>query len=465
MNRTTSWKNNTLTKQTIIYAFGNFSSKLASFLLIFFVTYFLDKSAVGEYDLIFNALSFLVPFISLQIGTSVFRWLLEDSKTENLNLIVGNTFFLLFVNYTIYSIVFWSLNFYYHFSWALYIYLISILQTFHSIIQQILRATAKTFAFVLSGIATSLLTVLFAVVNLCYFKMTLEGILLAHLFSLLIVSLVLSKIINLHTFISFNISRSLLKSMLKYSLPLLPNNFSWWLITSSTRFIILYFLGVDKNGLFAIAYKFPSIVLMVGDVFYMAWQEKVIMESLDVKSNSLALEKYIRFLFTSIILVSCISKVAIAYLAQESFSQAWKYTPILLYATLVQSVVAFYGAAYLSRKDTRGVIGSSVIGAVVTISISVLGTKSLGLYGTSMAILLGFIVVLIIRIRQTKEYFPVIFPYKLWIQFTIVFILVSVANYIDNIVIFTLSLIVSIILFFTYNKDIFFQLKSEGLKV
>ena len=37
---------------TILYSIGNFSSKIISFILVFFTTFYLSKADVGAYDLI-----------------------------------------------------------------------------------------------------------------------------------------------------------------------------------------------------------------------------------------------------------------------------------------------------------------------------------------------------------------------------------------------------------------------------
>ena len=59
-------KEGTLVKNTIIYAIGNFGSKILSFLLLPFYTYYLSTNDYGYFDLITTTISLLTPIITFQ---------------------------------------------------------------------------------------------------------------------------------------------------------------------------------------------------------------------------------------------------------------------------------------------------------------------------------------------------------------------------------------------------------------
>ena len=61
--------------------------------------------------------------------------------------------------------------------------------------------------------------------------------------------------------------------MLKYSWPLVPNGISWWLINASDRTIVSAILGTAANGIYAVALKFPSIIISFLGIFVMSWTE------------------------------------------------------------------------------------------------------------------------------------------------------------------------------------------------
>ena len=47
------------------------------------------------------------------------------------------------------------------------------------------------------------------------------------------------------------LDKGLLYEMIKYSLPMIPNLLSWWLVEVSDRTIITFFLGIAVNGIYS----------------------------------------------------------------------------------------------------------------------------------------------------------------------------------------------------------------------
>ena len=62
------------------------------------------------------------------------------------------------------------------------------------------------------------------------------------------------------------------KEMLRYSIPLIPNSIFWWINNMASRYLIAYFLGTTENGLFAVAYKIPTVIVLMSNIFMDAWQ-------------------------------------------------------------------------------------------------------------------------------------------------------------------------------------------------
>lgn len=68
------------------------------------------------------------------------------------------------------------------------------------------------------------------------------------------------------------IDRSLAKQMLRYSLPMIPDYISWWINNASDRYILSYFCGAAANGIYAVAYKIPTILNSITSIFSSAWR-------------------------------------------------------------------------------------------------------------------------------------------------------------------------------------------------
>src|SRR5699024_6949225 len=67
-------------------------------------------------------------------------------------------------------------------------------------------------------------------------------------------------------------NKPLVKEMLQYSVPMIPNSLMWWLINASSRYFIRFFVGASGNGLFAVASKIPTIINLINQIFTQAWQ-------------------------------------------------------------------------------------------------------------------------------------------------------------------------------------------------
>ena len=55
--------------------------------------------------------------------------------------------------------------------------------------------------------------------------------------------------------------------MYQYSIPLVPNGISWWIVNVSDRTIITAIIGTAANGIYAVSNKFPTILSSLLGIF------------------------------------------------------------------------------------------------------------------------------------------------------------------------------------------------------
>ena len=72
-----------LAGDTLIFAIGNGATLLISFFMVPIYTSILSASAFGVSDLINTTVNMLLPVVSLNIFTAVFRWGLDKEKNKN----------------------------------------------------------------------------------------------------------------------------------------------------------------------------------------------------------------------------------------------------------------------------------------------------------------------------------------------------------------------------------------------
>ena len=80
--------------------------------------------------------------------------------------------------------------------------------------------------------------------------------------------------------------------MLKYSVPLVPNMLSWWIVNASDRMIISTILGIAQNGIYSAANKFSGVVSTLYSVFNLTWTESAAL-NIDQKIETISLVRYL----------------------------------------------------------------------------------------------------------------------------------------------------------------------------
>ena len=441
---------------TILYAIGNLSSKVISFVLVFFTTFYLSKEDVGAYDLILITLSLLSPFVTFQLTDAALRWLLDNETLENKKRVFSTISLILIASHIILYLLMYIYNFYFPIAYFHLLFALVLFQSIYLFLLQCIRGLGKNKMYVGVGLVNTFIYVALAILSLSIFNLKVEGLLYSSMVSGIVTSLILLISGNLYAlWDKKSISVEFGKALLQYSVPLIPNSLSWWAISSANRYIILLYLGAAANGIFAIAYKLPTILLMFVNIFYLAWQEKSILsyerEDRD-EYYSTVLKKYIRILFSISILIVATNKIALSYIVSEEFFEAWQYTPLLLLSIILSSIAGFYGTGYLSAKKTKGAFTSSLFGGIATVGLSFLLIPKFGLFGASIAIVFGYLILLVIRIIHMKNIFSIVFPYKLVIIMSFLLILVSALNY-GNKYVLCLNVIMSVLSLLILNKE------------
>lgn len=419
-------KTNSLSNKTLIYTIGNFATKGLSFLLVFFTTFYLSKEEVGELDLFLTTLSLLTPIFTLQLTDSILRWIIENNSIENQKKVLTNSVAIVTIVYFILFFVFlFSRNFINYLYWN-YLFALIFFQSYYLLFQQFQRAIKDNKGYVISSIFYTLFYVSISLFFLTVLNYKIEGLLMANILSS-IASLIFIFFRNkIYRILSFsNIGVNLNKELLKFSLPLVPNNLSWWAISSANRYFILYFLGVSVNGIFAISFKFPTLLLMVMNIFYLAWQEQIV-ESINKANKEVyynkILKKYIIALFLFSINLLAFNKVFLKHFVDESFFEAWHYTSILILAIVFNALSGFYGTFLFGLKNSKTILSSSLISGIIVVVLSYFLIPHLELYGASISILTGYVVLFLIRVFQINKYLEIIFPTQLFFTLLIIFV-------------------------------------------
>lgn len=397
-----------LVKNTSIFALGALGSKLIVFLIAPFYTYVMSTSDYGTVDILTSSVSLLIPFTTLLIYEAALRFLIARESSEKT---IFNNCFLIFIVGNIIALIVspflltW-LNLY-NYYWFFVVLLI--FTNYTTIFGQFLRAKDDSWGFAISGVITTIFTVIFNIIFLFVFKKGIEG----YFYSLILAQLATSIFVFVRCrtiqLISYrSIDYRMLKNMLAYSLPLVPNNIMWWIMNAGDKYVINFFLGTAANGIISVSYKIPTILTTLFSIFMQAWQISAVQEMNketrnDFFKNVFKCISLLLFAVTMIIILFV--QPLFAVIIDADFMEAWKYVPFLCVANLFNCMATFAGVVYITEKRSVRSFVTTLIGAIVNLVANFLLIQLLGLFGVAIGTVLGYFTVMILRFKDFKKYY------------------------------------------------------------
>lgn len=445
-----------LLKSTLIYGIGNFGSRILSFLLVPLYSFYLTKAELGYYDLIITTVTLISPFITLQISDAAYRWLLDDQDNlEHQTRTITSSLCLVLMNIVIFLVLFLIFRLFIDVQYSFHFFLLTCSSVFFIYFQQLLRGLGNNKLYSISGICNTVAIVLFTVIFLVFLKKNVTGLFLAIITANLITTFLILSIGKIYHRINFNfINKAQIKHMLSYSWPLIPNAISWWMINEINRFIILFFLGVNANGIFALSSRFPSIILAINSIFMLSWQDHALSPSASEQSDfySKVFRHYMILEFSIVILLTSVSMYLVHYVISQEFYESWRYMPFLYLGVAFSSFAAFMGAGYLKNKKSKGIFFTSISGSLVNILISVLFIRQIGLFAPAIGTAAGFFVMWLIRLKQMNKVLKVKLDLRLFLFLFISALVCIWLVFIQNLYLNIALIIFSVILCLYFNK-------------
>ncbi|HRU98052.1 MAG TPA: oligosaccharide flippase family protein [Ruminococcus sp.] len=397
-----------LSINTLLFTISNFGTKIISFLLFPLYTYVLSTTDYGNLDLVTTTVQLLVPIMTLNIQDAVLRFCL-DKEYEPLQAakvgikVAGIATAILGIGLLIvYNMPFFHLSAMY----SVYLYLLFIANAFNNILSMYLKAVNKIKLLVVCGILNTLLTCSLNVLLLLFVKLGVLGYLIANISGTTIAIIIMVLGSDLLKSGSVKIPNGLFKTMSLYSLPLVANSVAWWLNNASDRYILAFFCGAAVNGIYAVAYKIPTILSTIQSVFYSAWSISAITEFDKDDSDGFIGNVYMTYSCISIVGCSVIMlfNIFIArILYANEFYAAWKYVPPLLVGTVFNGIALFEGCIFTAVKQTKQVSITTVLGAVVNTICNFALIPFIGALGASIATMIGYIAIWVIRTIQMRK--------------------------------------------------------------
>ena len=462
-----------LVKNTIIITIGKVCTQLITFFLLPIYTALLSTEEYGTVDLLNTLVSLCLPIVTFQIEQALFRRLIDNRDNESeIKNTISTTIFTIILQSLIYLILFCIIAPFIHNDYKYFLATNVIACIFSSIMLQIARGLGDNKKYAIGSFITALITVLLNILFIVVFKWGAYGMLSATLIGNIICSLYIFGAKKIYKYISIkSYSKSILKKLWKYSLPLIPNAISWWIFNSSDRIIVSSFLGIAQNGILSASYKFSSVYITIYNIFNMTWTESASLHIND-KDSSEFFSRIINTvfkLFTAICfaIIACMPFI-FPIMINEKFGESYYQIPILMLSSLFNVVVGLISVIYIAKKDTKAVAKTSIMSAVINLVVNLGLINFIGLYAASISTLAAYLIMSVYRLHDVKKYITIKLEKKFILSAAIMVVILFISYYINNLYLNIAIILITIIYAWLINKNsintITNMLKNKFLK-
>lgn len=411
-------------KSSFIYFVGSILTKIISFFLLPMYTNYIPSKGMGYFDVANTYLNIIIPIISVTIWSAILRYCFDYKDLEGKYKVIFNAMAAMLGSMLIYTIAAAIFGFIGNLQYLLLIYLMGIAMILQNCYSNMARALGYNTTFAASGVVGGLVNCGSNVFMILCLHMREESLFIALTLGLFAQVIVMERKVKFLRHISVKLyDKQLLIDMLRYSFPLALNSTCFWFLSSYDKIGISNILGLSANGVYSVAGKYTYIVGLVSDCFTLAMQEMLFSmgNQKDGKAEfyTVTSNYFIKFLMYGLLLLLPFVYFSFPFLIAKEYSAAFPLIPIYLFATVESVYSGFLGDIFAAEKKTAAVFYSTIVAAGVNVAVFHLLVGKLGIQAANIALAIGFLANIIIRIVILRKSFHLKIDYKMFL-FTLV---------------------------------------------
>lgn len=447
-----------LLKNTAIVSIGKIATQFIAFFLLPIYTAVLTNEEYGIVDLLNTLTSLFLPIVTLQIEQGVFRYLVDcREQNDRQTKVITTVIRFMIIQSIIYILVFACASRFINNNYKYFLAGNLLVTMFSSVFLQICRGLGDNKKYAVGSFITGTVTVILNVIFIVAFHWGAYGMLGATLIANLLCIVYLFVFKGMKQYIKLKeYSSDLLKEIIRYSIPLVPNMVSWWVVDASDRSIISWILGIGKNGIYSAANKFTSVFTSLYSVFNLTWTEAaaVSINSPDKDEFfSKILDVTLRFFGALALGIIAFMPFVFPILINEKFAEGYNQIPILMIGSMFNILVSFIGSIYVAKKITKEIAKTSIFAAVINIVVNLSLIHWIGIYAASFSTLIAYLSMFVYRYLDSKKYVKLSVNKKIVVSMVALLGISIVTYYCGNKVIQISSALVVTIYAILINKD------------
>jgi O-antigen/teichoic acid export membrane protein len=391
-----------LGRHSVIYGIGVMATQAVGFILIPIYTRVLTPADYGVYEVINRSLDVLIIFLGVGLRVTAIRFYQDGDDLRVKNRIISTA--VLFMVPLGLAIILGMLAFAPSWSRLLFGGIehtrlvrlalgLAFAELCFIIPAAYIIARLRSVLFITVSVGKFVVGILLNIYFVYYLRRGVEGILLANLLNSAVFSVILLYVTLREVGLGFD--RSRLSGMLRFGLPFVPGGIFSFILNSGDRFFLLHYGGETAVGLYALGYKFATLISMfVMGPFVQVWGALMVPISRRADGPEMLARVfiYMMFLYTWIGLgLSVLSVEVVELVADPKFHSAHQIIPLVVLAYLFWSTINIGDTPFFITKRTA--IKPFIFGAAAIVNLTLyrLLIPTYGGWGAAWATLISFV--------------------------------------------------------------------------
>ncbi len=397
-----------LSTDTVAFGLSSIASKVISYFLLPLYTAVLTTEEFGFADTMQTLVNLLYPLFTFAICEALLRFTIDDKDINKRSQYVTASAIIVFGS----TLIIWAMQLIVNFSDSLladhWIYVVLMYLGFNieRCTSYYTKAIGKTKLVAVAGVFNTSLLIGLNLLFLLVFKIGLMGYIWAIIISYYATSAFQIIAGRLWQNIRLcKVEKETFLAMIKYSAPMIVTIMAWWVNTTADKYIIEYALDIGKRGLYAAAYKIPTIISSLTTIFIDAWKLTMYDASKDQVDGSFSTVYKNLGMFSALVVTALIvfSQFLGGIMFAESYYVAWMCIPFLAAAVYYSTLSGYLASAITKEKSTGKLLVGTISGAIVNIALGILLVPKYGIVVAAFTTYLGFFVTWIIRLIQVTK--------------------------------------------------------------
>jgi len=407
-----------LGRHSLVYGIGGLVSRILAVLLLPLYTHYLTRADYGAIETLIALTAVLVIVLRAGISSAFFRFYFDATTDEERVVVVRTSFWFtmttatagLIVGLVLAAPIAHALNGMtpglvraaFVGLWA---------QMNYEQLTSLFRVEERSVQFALASLANVLVTIAATVLLVAVWHKGAVGVLVGNFTGTLAVYLVLLGYRRYQLGLEF--SRSLLREMNRFGLPLVPSGLALWAINFVDRLFLNTISGAAETGLYSIGVRISSVIIFLFTAFRTAWPAF----AYSIEDDRAARRTY-AFVLTYLLLVCSWLSVTLGLLAPwivrvlttPRFYEGARVVALLCFAATAYAgyTVMAIGIGRVRRTQFNWII--TFAAAALNIGLNVALIPPYGMIGAAIATVAAYTLMFLLMTWNAQRLYPV--PYQ-----------------------------------------------------